>query len=532
VGFGFVVNEKGIAQMIGVVRSFVIVFLLIILFSPGSRAQTINAASCSQTDVQTALNSVSADGTTVVIPAGNCVWSSAQEGQNYAVIYNKPYSVTIEGSGSQTTVGGGDATIIQDNLPSASDNSFTLDVASGKTLRLTAITLEAGTQATAYAGNLQISCNDTVGELRVDHVHLSNTSVDARFYDCFGVVDHSILSNSSPYNNDATVYDPSYGGGSNGDGSWAQPTDLGTAKFLFFENDQFNGGAADDCTDGGRAVFRYNTLTNQSAFQTHPTGGGGPDERGCRAWEIYGNTATGNNSDPQFNFDFVSSGTGVVWGNNASSGYQNFITIHSMRRDNSTYSESPTPTSWGYCGTSFNGTGSAWDGNSSTTTGYPCIDQPGRGQGDLITGYMPSALNITTKTISWVHEALEPVYEWLDNWTTAGGGSFLANYEPDVLVQNQDFYLYTGSFNGTSGVGSGSLSNRPTTCTVGVAYWATDQGSWNQSGNGGQGVLYKCTTANTWTSFYTPYTYPYPLGTVTDSGTSVMPPTGLVATVQ
>jgi len=44
-----------------------------------------------------------------------------------------------------------------------------------------------------------------------------------------------------------------------------------------------------------------------------------------------------------------------------------------------------------------------------------------------------------------------------------------------------------------------------------VGYWATDQGSWNQSGSGGQGVLYKCTATNTWTLYYTPYTYPHPL---------------------
>ena len=65
-------------------------------------------------------------------------------------------------------------------------------------------------------------------------------------------------------------------------------------------------------------------------------------------------------------------------------------------------------------------------------------------------------------------------------------------------------------------------ANRPTTCTTGVGYWATDQGSWNQSGQacvgngagagqGCQGELFTCISTNTWSNTYTPYTYPHPL---------------------
>ena len=63
----------------------------------------------------------------------------------------------------------------------------------------------------------------------------------------------------------------------------------------------------------------------------------------------------------------------------------------------------------------------------------------------------------------------------------------------------------------TAGLGHGTLANRPATCTPQVGYWATDQGSWNQSGIGGQGQLFVCTAPNTWTLYYTPYTYPHPL---------------------
>ncbi|MEK7635592.1 MAG: hypothetical protein AAB405_00710 [Patescibacteria group bacterium] len=83
---------------------------------------------------------------------------------------------------------------------------------------------------------------------------------------------------------------------------------------------------------------------------------------------------------------------------------------------------------------------------------------------------------------------------------------------------NVDFWVYTPSFTGASGVGAGTLANRPTTCTTGVGYWATNQSVTNLTGMVGtnpstpiSGTFYKCTTTNTWTSYFTPLTYPHPL---------------------
>ena len=165
-----------------------------------------------------------------------------------------------------------------------------------------------------------------------------------------------------------------------------------------------------------------------------------------------------------------------------------------------------------------------------------CIDQPGRSGGTLYSGATPSP--------TAANQTLDPIYEWGD--THSGGGGTPITSRDVRLIANRDFYSenanqgaqtsnsspFTGNPDTGPGVGHGTLANRPTTCTTGVAYWATDQGSWNQSGSGEQGELFTCTATNNWTLKYEPYTYPSPLITGGTSGTSTAPPTNLTATVQ
>jgi hypothetical protein len=277
----------------------------------------------------------------------------------------------------------------------------------------------------------------------------------------------------------------------------------------------------------------FNDVSQADLGETHATGHAG-DDRGLRSQEVYCNRVT---STLQFAPNYcaldMGNGTALLWGNMWDQVYKNLYLFKQTRKNNATYRPYPTPDGWGYAGTQFNGTGSIWDGGTAmgtdTLLGYPCLDQPGRGQGDLLSGGFPNKINSVTGKSEWPKQALEPIYIWnnaggiVPGW----GGAVYSDDSGGRVVANRDYYPSasgqqtspTAPFNGTSGTGWGTLANRPTTCTPGVAYFATDQGSWNRSTsnpygvqlNGADGVLYKCTAPNTWTRYYEPYTYPHPL---------------------
>jgi hypothetical protein len=182
---------------------------------------------------------------------------------------------------------------------------------------------------------------------------------------------------------------------------------------------------------------------------------------------------------------------------------------------------------------------SPFDGNTNET-GYPCMDQLGRGKGALLSGYdAPGRYNLGVLTPTPVNQRLEPVYIWNNTSNGALTAGQMVWTDPSVVAANRDYYdqdnanCAPGGGSCTAGVGRGTLAQRPAACSPGVGYWATDQGEWNST-NGGtpDGRLYKCISANNWAPDYIPYAYPHPLisgATVSDdtSGSAPQAPQNL-----
>lgn len=490
-------------------------------------APIVNLADCNAATLQAALNAINSDGVTINVPAGNCAW-------NAKVTYSNNFSLILKGQSTIATTESqdslanpgtfNDTTLITDGRSSVQDALLVLNAPAGKSVRLTGMSFATGTNFVVNNGEINVVGSSN--QVRIDHNHFNGLAqLQLNTQAVFGVADHNLFDGG-------TLAARQLGTGPNGDLDWSTPTLFGSASFIFYENNTFNtqGVAANDCLTGGNFVYRFNTIIGQASttvnnnggLQTHPTGHTPADDRGCRKWEIYKNNVSGGTfAHSFFNVMFASAGTGLFWGNTLPAHVSHPLTLHNMRRNNGTYGQGTQPASWHYCGTSFDGTGSTWDGNTITSIGYPCLDQIGRGIGDLISGQAAAKVNTVLGGQTWPRQLLEPLYDWLNPWVNDGSSQFnsYALAQDGGITQNVDYYLWcdpasnTGCtvFNGTVGVGSGTLANRPATCTAGVGYWATDQGAWNLSGSGGQGELFKCVSTDTWSLFYVPSTYPHPL---------------------
>jgi hypothetical protein len=360
----------------------------------------------------------------------------------------------------------------------------------------------------------------------------------------FGVVDHNTASEATA-GSPALVqvnYTTWQGVGDYGDNSFASADTFGTSQTMYIENNSLNGvrGSENDVppaglnAGGARYVCRFNTVVNMSGTgvcSAHGTAWGGRF-RGQRQIEVYYNTV-GIGSAGCDSINGLNSGTGYYFSNSVSApggGCNQFLSLDIAR-----FIQTGAP--WDSC----NGT-SPYDQSPWSTTSQ-CVDQPGRGAGSLLEGATPVLQ--TSGAPGWPNPILDPIYEAGEKMTTGGLGSPVlvkSDGSSTRVLANRDYYAEvsqsantspTSPFNGATGTGYGTLANRPTTCTAGVGYWATDQGNWNSSSVGGQGQLFTCTSTNTWTLHYTPYTYPHPLTAGgTSTGVTVNPPSSLTATVQ
>jgi hypothetical protein len=150
---------------------------------------------------------------------------------------------------------------------------------------------------------------------------------------------------------------------------WNRPMSLGSDEAIYFENNTVNFALGIgqpfvfDMDFGGSIVMRYNVVHN-AYIQTHSARTNG---RGGFKYEVYNNVFTDSNA----RFALMRSGSGVFF-NNQVNGTQKTIDIDSQHIPGAAaFSSAPL----GLC----SGT-NPYDGHIEPT-GWPCLDQPGRGGG-------------------------------------------------------------------------------------------------------------------------------------------------------
>ena len=466
----------------------------------GSGIAWLCPAGASISDVQAAINSAS-DGAVITFAAGSYTWGSEASFSNSA---GATLACTSVGACTVSVTAGA---VLGITSLSAGTNS--------KLYRISGFTFNQSTNHFVlwFGSNCPCTGDNVYTQIRIDHntfnlaagsvaVFFGENSTISSFY---GVIDHNTVSSASSVSLLNMI------GATNNS---PPPSPLGTANNMFVENNTITittmTNAGDSCMDvwGGHAiVWRHNTSLNCLIAAHGVTHSGGPQNI-----ELYDNSLSVNSGsvgqseqDGYRLFHHQGSGEFIAF-NNSFTAYsgKNSEVISMLHYCDYVNCIDSSPGA-----TQCNGT-EARDGNRlpmTTNRGYPCWRQPGR---DFAGNYVP-------------------MYVWNNYWSDTlaqiplvapdEGGS--PDYYSNHMQANREWYnavsaaAQTSSsspFNGTTGMGFGTLANRPTTCTTnatesgaGVGYFATDVGA--------QGTLYTCSSTNTWTVFYTPYTYPHPLVT-------------------
>jgi len=454
---------------------------------PQVQAAVINAASCSLADVTSAV-SRAAQGDTVLLPVGTNSWTSTLTLSG----------VTLQGAGADKTVirdetpivsggSGKGIALIQINSTTSPTRVTQIRFTSGVTNNVTTFNGNYGAEIVVYG---------TTPNWRVDHCLfnlLSGKTIQVTG-DAFGLIDHNTF---STFNRIAIeVFGAGYG---DSDWAAPTQFGSANALYIedntFSDGNNFGWV---DVSNGARAVFRRNTCSGYF-FNTHGAETS-QRYRSARYVEVYQNSFSymvGSQYQNFYTMCDIRGGSAVVFSNTAV-GYWSVASINYYRAtDNDTGflpwfgatglrnwdSNSPslldgtatissnalvvpgagwTSNQWVGC-TVYNSTKQlhgivtssdattmqfmpsrrTWlqvtfaPGDSYTVHKvYPMLDQPGRGQCDLLSGDSPTPV--------WLHQALEPIYIWGNqrsvnyNVVTPASGTVGSQY-PNIQ-ENRDFY--------------------------------------------------------------------------------------------
>jgi hypothetical protein len=475
----------------------VVYFVCLIYCTTYAYAATIEASSCSLAHVQAAVNAA-ARGDTVSVPAGRCTWT----GQ---LLITK--AITLEGAGLGSTVITSNISDYNTHLiryaPSKENPSPDTDVL----FRVTGFTFDANKKTGIIRLEGTTGYRQKYNKNRIDNNRFyqcytrSGTSSDACVHvrgSFYGVID------SNDFDGDTQLLF----GHSDGTNEWKYASfSYGTANTMYIEDNTFKKANYTHerslwqqyfaSSVSGRYVVRYNTFNHPKTGWAHfaDTHGNWTGIRAAFGAEMYGNVFnTVDKAQPEL--IECRGGQCMVFNNKV-----NYATTVGSNYVVGFFDEEYKD--------SYMNLGNTCPSDTLYAGPYCSVD--GRPQ--------------------HVHNT----YFWNNRYgllSTAGKIIRVDSYycKPEIqtgtcsdgtksLRENIDYFEDASSFNGTSGVGCGTLSDRPTNCTTGVGYWATNQScsevpSASIGKNPAQpidGTLYRCGQTNKWASYYTPYEYPHPL---------------------
>lgn len=456
-------------------------FLIILLcgifgLAVKSYAATINAVSCSYTDVSAAINTASV-GDTVNIPPGTCTWTNR---------FTITKGINLIGAGI-------DATNITANVANYCEGeAYSIGYlisyipaipANNSPFRLSGFTINQN--SSCHGLSLHSASNDmpsiVQSNIRIDHIKFNNPDINYTSLWNFGVygsVDNNIFNAAAEPIRSGTQIGNNYWWGHFAN-TW------GSSSALYFEDNTFTLSHNSDTMIGDgndnapRMVYRYNNITaNQDMYG---------------AIDVHGN---------QGHYFYAGYGDDI-YGNNISAG-DNYVKLTYLRAGKSVVF------------------------NNNVTTSASFLNGVDSGETNVCpTDYVSDQLIHDT----YIWRNYKNISASLSTMSAFDVMSGTCNGLTNIPTEGRDFY----DDQSTPGVGCGTLANRPAICTTGQGYWATNQSCTNLTGMVGtnptspiSGTLYKCTSTNNWTAFYTPYTYPHPLRGGSVDNAPPAPPTGIV----
>lgn len=423
----------------------------------------IIAKSCVLKDVQAAIAEAN-PGDIVLVPPGKAMWNSK-------LVIDK--GITLKGAGI-------DKTIIYNGYSNPDDNDETLilykpsDYEADWPFRITGFTFNSNDLSDTIILSHNRSSSLTIQtKIRIDHNKFvaTSSSVQAIVNNGMrGCVDNNIFYHPYPIRNQS-----SYGNGETWWNNWEGVRYGKMDNNIYFEdNDFYNVHIVSDCQYANRYVFRYNTINlidePYPLFDAH--GNQGSDSMyGSFGVEIYGNLVI--TPTPYFGMRFFDhrGGKALV--------FMNVVTATSGLFQIKVRDEYPDSL------------------NPETNPDYQFPNDA---------YYFLNRRNYTG------------VYNTVDEGEHSDNPPFYS-----CPTQDRDYFVGIDKFDGSSGVGYGPLSARPSPKKIGVGYWATDQNIFDLRGMVGRspaspisGTLYKCTSSGEWTAYFTPLTYPHPLRKLLD----------------